>query len=393
MNWVDVLVLTLALFAGISGARQGMVTAVASFVGVLAGAVIGVRIAPSLVAQFQSPAIRVAFGVTIVILLVALGETLGVWLGRVTRNRIDGERLRQVDSMLGAVVQGMAALVVAWLVALPLTSSAYPGLVAGVRDSRVLRVVDTVMPNTLRQLPDELTKLLDVSGFPNVLGPFSSTPITDVGPGDPALADSPVARKARSSVLKVRGRAPSCSRALEGTAFVIAPDRVITNAHVVAGTSEVSVETSDGVMSAEVVRYDPETDAAILKVPGLKAPTLKLASEPATTGTDALVLGYPLDGPFTPSSARVRERIKLRGPDIYNTTTVVRDVYTVRASVRSGNSGGPLIDETGHVLGMVFGAAVDNEETGFVLTDTEIAEDVAAAPRLTDEVPTGQCAS
>ncbi|HEY2723318.1 MAG TPA: CvpA family protein, partial [Pseudonocardiaceae bacterium] len=112
MNWVDVLVLVLALFAGVSGARQGMVTAVASFVGVLAGAVIGVRIAPALVAQVQSPAVRVAFGVTIVILLVALGETLGVWIGRAMRGWIDGLRLRQVDSALGFVVQGIAALVV-----------------------------------------------------------------------------------------------------------------------------------------------------------------------------------------------------------------------------------------------------------------------------------------
>ncbi|HEU0086905.1 MAG TPA: MarP family serine protease [Pseudonocardiaceae bacterium] len=392
MNWVDVLVLALALFAGISGARQGMVTAVASFVGVLAGAVIGVRTAPSLVAQFQSPAVRVALGVTIVILLVALGETLGVWLGRVVRDRIDGEGLRQLDSVLGALVQGAAALVVAWLVALPLTKSAYPGLTAGLRDSSVLRVVDTVMPDALRKLPTELTRLLDVSGFPNVLDPFSSTPITPVGPGDPALATSAVARTAQPSVLKVRGRAPSCSRALEGSAFVIAPERVITNAHVVAGTNQVSVETVDGLLDAEVVSYDPATDAAVLAVPGLRAPVLRLSPEPAGTGTSALVLGYPLDGPYRAEAARVREQIRLRGPDIYNTTTVVRDVYTVRARVQSGNSGGPLLDQSGAVLGMVFGAAVDDQETGFVLTDREIADDIADASDLTQEVDTGPCA-
>jgi uncharacterized membrane protein required for colicin V production len=393
VNWVDVLVLVLALFAGISGARQGMVTAVASFVGVLAGAVIGVRIAPSLVEQVQSPAVRVAFGVTIVILLVALGETLGVWIGRAMRSWIDGARLRQVDSALGAVVQGIAALVVAWLVALPLTSSAYTGLTGAVRDSSVLRVVDTMMPNSLRALPGDLTRLLDVSGFPDVLAPFSSTPITDVGPVDPSLLNSPTVRQAQSSVLKVRGKAASCSRALEGTAFVIAPERVITNAHVVAGTNEVSVETTDGSLDARVVNYDPETDAAVLAVPGLAAPPLPLAPETAPTGTSALVLGYPLDGPYTASAARVREQIKLRGPDIYNSRTVLREVYTVRAVVRSGNSGGPLLDESGRVLGMVFGAAVDDEETGFVLTDKEIADDVAAAPNFHERVGTGSCAA
>ena len=394
MNWVDVLVLVLALLAGISGARQGMVAAAASFIGVLAGAVIGVRIAPSLIASYESPEVRVALGVSIVIVLVALGETLGVLLGRAVQRGIDGEAVRQVDTFLGAVVQGIAALVVAWLVALPLTkSSAYTGLTGAVRDSSVLRVVDTMMPNVLRQLPSELTRLLDVSGFPDVLAPFSPTPITDVGPADPVLLNSPVVRQARSSVLKVRGRARSCSRALEGTAFVIAPQRVITNAHVVAGTDRVQVETADGTLDAAVVTYDPETDVAILKVPGLRAPVLTLADKPAVSGLSGLVLGYPLDGPYTASAARVRDRIHLRGPDIYNATTVVRNVYTVRAVVRSGNSGGPLLDGSGHVLGLVFGAAVDNDETGFVLTDDEIADDVATASTRNVEVSTGTCAS
>jgi uncharacterized membrane protein required for colicin V production len=391
---VDVLVLILALLAGISGARQGMVAAAASFLGVLAGAVIGVRTAPSLIAGYQSPEIRVALGVSIVIMLIALGETLGVMLGRAVQRRIDAETLRQVDSFLGAVVQGIAALVVAWLVALPLTkSSVYTGLTGAVRDSAVLRGVDTIMPDVLRELPAELTRLLDVSGFPDVLGPFSPTPITDVGPADPVLLNSPVVRQARVSVLKIRGRARSCSRALEGTGFVVAPQRVITNAHVVAGTDQVQVEATNGILDAEVVSYDPQTDVAILKVPGLRAPALPLASEPAASGTNGLVLGYPLDGPYTASAARIRDRIHLRGPDIYNSSTVVRNVYTVRAVVRSGNSGGPLLDGSGQVLGLVFGAAVDNDETGFALTDDEIAGDVAAAPSENIEVSTGACAS
>ncbi len=394
MNWVDVLVLVLALLAGISGARQGMVTAAASFIGVLAGAVIGVRIAPSLISRFESPEVRVAAGVSIVIVLVALGETLGVWLGRAVHSRIDAEALRQVDSVLGTVVQGAAALVVAWLVALPLTSSsAYTGLTGAVRDSSVLRVVDTMMPEVLRKLPTELTRLLDVSGFPDVLAPFATTPITDVGPADPVLLNSPVVRNARASVLKIRARAVSCSRALEGTGFVVAPQRVITNAHVVAGADRVSVETTRGTLDAVVVSYDPDADVAVLKVPALRAPVLQLAPAPATTGLNALVLGYPLDGPYTASAARVRDRIRLRGPDIYNGATVVRSVYTVRAVVRSGNSGGPLLDGSGQVLGLVFGAAVDNDETGFVLTEEEIADDIAAAPSQENRVPTGACAA
>ncbi len=394
MNWVDVLVLLLALAAAVSGARQGMVTAVMSFAGVLGGAVLGVRIAPMLVERFDNLAARVAFGIAIVVVLVALGETLGVWLGRLVRDRLDGDGIRQVESALGAVVQAAAALAVAWLVALPLTSaSSYPGMTSAVRQSAVLQGVDTVMPQSLRQLPGELTRLLDVSGFPDVLAPFADLPVREVGPADPALQNSAVVAEARDSVLKVRGQATSCSRLLEGTSFVVAPERVITNAHVVAGTDEVSVETEQGTLDAEVVLYDPATDVAVLEVPGLEAPPLPLSSEEAETGEDVVVVGYPLDGPYTASPGRVRDQIELRGPNIYGTSTVLREVYTVRATVRSGNSGGPLLDLDGDVYGMVFGAAIDDQETGFALTVDEIADDVAAAPSLTEEVDTGACAA
>lgn len=393
MNWVDVLVLLLALAAAVSGARQGMVTAVASFAGVLGGAVLGVRIAPMLVERFDSLAARIAFGVAIVVVLVALGEALGVWLGRLVRDLLDGDRIRQVESGLGAVVQAAAALAVAWLVALPLSSSSYAGLSTAVRESVVLANVNKVMPQSLRQLPSELTRLLDVSGFPDVLAPFAQTPVREVGPADPALLDSPVVTEARDSVLKVRGQATACSRLLEGTSFVVAPERVITNAHVVAGTSEVNVETEQGTLDAEVVKYDPATDVAVLEVPGLEAPPLPLSSDPAQTGEGVVIVGYPLDGPYTASAGRVRDQIELRGPNIYGSNTVLREVYTVRATVRSGNSGGPMLDPDGEVYGMVFGAAIDDQETGFALTVDEISDDVAAASSLTEEVDTGACAA
>jgi S1-C subfamily serine protease len=393
VNWVDVLVLLLALAAAVSGARQGMVTAVTSFAGVLGGAVLGVRLAPMLVEQFDSLAARVAFGIAIVVVLVAFGETLGVWLGRLVRDRLDGVRVRQVESALGAVVQAAAALAVAWLVALPLSSSSYVPLSSAVRNSVVLHGVNQVMPNSLRQLPAELTRLLDVSGFPDVLAPFAQTPVREVGPADPALLNSPVVTEARDSVLKVRGQATSCSRLLEGTGFVVAPERVITNAHVVAGTSEVSVETQQGQLDAEVVSFDPATDVAILEVPGLEAPPLPLSEDDAESGEGVIVLGYPLDGPYTATAGRVRDQIELRGPNIYGTSTEVRDVYTIRAVVRSGNSGGPLMGTDGEVYGMVFGAAIDDQETGFALTADEIADDVAMGSELTEEVDTGSCAA
>lgn len=394
MNWVDVLVVVLALIAAISGARQGMVAAVASLSGVLLGAILGMRLAPILVERFSSSTTRVALTVAILVLLVAIGETIGVWAGRAVRERMNVEPVRQVDSALGTVVLGLAVFVVAWLIAVPLTAASSPGLAAAVNHSLILGAVDKVMPNAARQLPSDLRRLLRQSGFPDVLGPFAATPQVEVEAPDPTLQASPVVQQSQRSVLKVRGRAPSCGRALEGTGFVIAPQRVMTNAHVVAGTEEVEVETSPGSsLKGQVVLYDPETDVAILAVPKLQAPPLPLAPTDAESGASAIVLGYPLDGPYQASGARVRERIKLRGPDIYESQTVLRDVYTIRAVVRSGNSGGPLVDPNGQVLGVVFGAAVDDNDTGFVLTADEVADEVASAGSLSKAVSTRSCAA
>jgi S1-C subfamily serine protease len=398
MSWVDAVVLVLALIAAVSGWRHGMAVALLSFVGVLTGAVLGVRLAPLLAAGVEAPTTRVIVSVVVVVLLVALGETTGVFFGRRIRDRITGHRSLQVDSTLGSVLQAVTVVIAAWLVALPLASASFPGLASGVRGSEVLRAVDSVMPAGAKALPAELRQLLNNSGFPDVLSPFAETPITEVGPPDPALAKSPMIEELSASVLKIRGRAPSCARQLEGTGFVIGPQLVLTNAHVVAGTSETGVEVVNRrgrtvELSAEVVLYDPRVDLAVLRVPDLDAQPLTFDPQPAKPGDDAVVLGYPLDGPFTATAAKIRSMINLKGPDIYDDGEVTREVYTVRAVVRSGNSGGPLVAPNGRVIGVVFGAALDDQETGFVLTVDQVSHVVQAAAGLRTEVNRGSCAA
>jgi S1-C subfamily serine protease len=398
VSWVDVLVVLLAIVAGISGWRHGMAVALLSFVGVLGGAILGVQLAPLLAENVQAKNTQVIVSVVVVVVLVALGETTGVYFGRHIRDRITGERTLTIDSALGSVVQAFTVVLAAWLVALPLATANVPGLAAEVRGSTVLRAVDSVMPAPARELPADLRKVLDNSGFPDVLSPFAPTPITQVGPPDQALAGSAAVQKIGNSVLKIRGKAPSCSRQLEGSGFVIGPELVMTNAHVVAGTSETSVEVINNKgrtreMSARVISYDPAVDLAVLYVRGLQAPALQFAPDAAAVGDDAVVLGYPLDGPFTPTAAKIRDRIQLRGPNIYDSGEVTREVYTVRAVVRSGNSGGPMIRPDGEVLGVVFGAALDDSETGFVLTASQVAPTLQKAPTLTRPVDTGSCAA
>jgi S1-C subfamily serine protease len=220
--------------------------------------------------------------------------------------------------------------------------------------------------------------------------PSPQPPILPVEAPDANLANSPEVAATRGSVVKVRGTAPSCQKILEGSGFVVAPHRVMSMAHVVAGTDSVSVELDGTTFDAQVVSYDPNADVSLLDVPNLTAQPLTFAESPATSGTDALLLAYPNASSFVATPARIREIIKLVGPDIYRSTRVTREVYLIRGTVKQGDSGGPLIDPTGRVLGLAYGAAVDDPDTGFVLTANEIAPQLAKIGN-TAPVATGAC--
>ena len=220
--------------------------------------------------------------------------------------------------------------------------------------------------------------------------PVPRATIVGVEPPDASLASEPVVADTAHSVVKVRGIAHSCQKILEGSGFVVAPNRVMSNAHVVAGGDTFTVSVDGEEHDATVVAFDPMTDISVLDVPGLQAPPLEFVHDAAPTGADAVVLGYPDGGPFVGNPARIREVIELNGPDIYQRRPLTREVYTIRGRVGRGDSGGPLIDRSGRVLGMNFGAAVDDPETGFVLTAGQVYPQVIgsdAAP----PVATGEC--
>jgi S1-C subfamily serine protease len=212
-----------------------------------------------------------------------------------------------------------------------------------------------------------------------------------VGTPDADLADNPVVAATKSSVVTIRAVAPSCQKELQGSGFVVSDHSVMSNAHVVAGSNSVTVHDTDGTSyDATVVSYDPRVDIAILDVPGLPAPPLAFANAPAAAGTEAVVMGFPDASSFEATPARIREVINLKGPDIYRTTTVTRQVYTIRGTVRQGESGGPVVDLNGQVLGVVFGAAVDDAETGYALTANEVSGELQNIGNTT-AATTGSC--
>lgn len=391
--WVDLVVVIIALLAAASGYRQGAVASALAFLGVILGAVAGILLAPHVISHFDDRKMRLLVGVLLLIVLVIIGEVSGMVLGRAARSGLRSRGVRQFDSIIGSVLQVCAVLAAAWLLAIPLSSSSETQVASAVRGSKILGGVNTVAPQWLRDLPKDFSALLDNSGLPEVIGPFGRTPVTTVGPPDQALASLPVVSRVEPSVVKIEGTAPSCRQALEGSGFVVSPERVMTNAHVVAGTRRLEVTSPGGQkLPARVVLFDPDNDIAVLDVPGLVAPTLYFAGKEAGTGDDAIVLGYPEAGPFTVVPVRVREVINLSGPDIYRSGQILRQVYTVRGVIRQGNSGGPMINAEGEVLGVVFGAAEDtSDETGFVLTAQQVQPSLAASANTSARVSTQEC--
>jgi S1-C subfamily serine protease len=390
-QWLDIAIIGVALIAAISGWRSGALGSLMSFIGVVLGAIAGVMLAPHIVSHVDSPRGKLFTALLLILALVVIGEVAGVVLGRAVRGSIRSGPVRLADSLIGVGLQLVVVLIAAWLLGSPLTTSNQTSLASAARDSKVITEVDKYAPEWLRSVPKRMSALLSTSGLPEVLDPMR-TPVPTVDAPDATLADSLVVAKSRPSVVKIRGVATSCQKVLEGTGFVIAPNRVMSNAHVVAGSDSVTVEAEGQTFEATVVAYDPDADISILDVPNLPLQPLVFADQPAKTGTDAVVLGFPGGGDFVATPARVREIIELSGPDIYKTKTVNREVYTIRGTVRQGNSGGPMINRSGQVIGVVFGAGVDDNDTGFVMTTDEVSRQLAKIGN-TAKVPTGACVS
>ena len=390
---VDGILILLMLVFAISGYRQGFVIGALSFGGFFSGALIGLQVGPLIANQFSDGAVRVVVSLVTIFALAVLGQTLAGWFGTRLRRSITSRPLQRVDDAGGAIVSLIAVLLVAWLVAVPLGSSSLPWLNRAVRSSAVLGGINQLMPQQAKALSSALRTTLDTNGFPDVFGGLAPTRARDVAEPDPALAKSQVVQNAKKSVIKILGTAPSCSRRIEGSGFVYADERVMTNAHVVAGTREVQVEVGGDQLDGTVIVYDPRRDLAVIYVPGLGAPAMSFTEKPAATGGNAIVLGFPLDGPFNAQSARIREVSNITGPDIYDSgDEVTRQIYTIRALVRSGNSGGPLVTPNGRVLGVIFAAAADDRNTGFAVTAREASSVAKQGKERTRAVRTGDCA-
>ncbi|MDJ0384476.1 MarP family serine protease [Streptomyces sp. G-G2] len=399
MNVLDILLLVAAVWFAIVGYRQGFVVGILSVIGFLGGGLIAVSLLPIVWEQMTDDKAKVSttmavVAVVVVIVCASIGQAFTTHLGNRLRRYITWSPARLVDATGGALVNVMAMLLVAWLIGSALAGTSLPTLGKEVRNSKVLLGVSRVLPNQANTWFSDFSSALAQNGFPQVFSPFSNEPITEVKAPDPALAHSPVADNAKRSIVKVVGTAPSCSKVLEGSGFVFAPGKVMTNAHVVGGVGEPTVQVGgEGKLyDGKVVLYDWERDIAVLDVPKLKAPPLEFAEKDAASGFDAIVAGFPENGAYDVRAARVRGRINANGPDIYHRGTVRRDVYSLYATVRQGNSGGPLLTPDGKVYGVVFAKSLDDPNTGYALTADEVRDDIRNGKTAQRRVDSQGCA-
>lgn len=388
---VDIVLAVAAFVAIAAGWRRGALVTALSMVGLVAGLWIGLLLAPIVVgwampAGHGSIIARTVVAAIVVLVCGSVLYGLAASLGAVLRGRI-GRRgaLNRIDAAGGAVVGVVAWAAVVWLVAgFAQASSIYPASQLA-SASRIVTVLDDIAPVSPATALGALDEALAGAGLPDVFS--GNEPIPDTAPPDGTIPAAVMAKSA--SVVKVDAMQSSCSMESSGSGWVEAQGVVVTNAHVVAGSSSVQVIGQDArAYTATVVAFDPDRDVAVLRVPNLQAPVLRTGPALAA-GDPAVVAGFPGGGPYTLGSARVRGALTASGTDIYQHNTVVREVYSLRATVRPGDSGGPLFDDQGEVAGMVFARSATDAGTGYALTLDEIRPVLASVSPA--PVATGVC--
>ncbi len=390
---LDLILIVLVIAFGVAGYRQGFIIGVLSFAGFIGGGVIGAAFGPRIARSVtMNPAWQAVAAIVVVFLAAMIGQLLASGVGVAMRSRLTWRPATVVDAVGGAGISAIAVLLIAWLIGSAVAYAPFPVISRQVNDSAVLRVIDRLVPQAANVWFSDFRSLLASGPYAQVFGALGAEGTLNLQPPSTAVLDSAGLAAARASIVKVEGIAPSCSHRIEGSGFVYAPGHVITNAHVVAGVTEQQqvITTRGAAFAARVVLYDPKRDVAVLYAPGLDATPLRFAG-PAPTRADAIVAGYPLDGPFTAVAARIGPSQNATSPDIYQSTQVTRQIYSIYAEVQPGNSGGPLLSTRGTVDGVVFAAAISVPHTGYALTAGEVAPDAAAGATATVPVSTEGC--
>jgi S1-C subfamily serine protease len=384
IDWVIVAFTVLFAFYGY---MQGFIVGVLSLLGFALGAFLGTRIGPLLLSGGSHSQYAPLFGLVGALLAGGVLASGFEGLGLRARAAVRVPGLRTIDGVFGAALTACVGLGIAWIIgAVALQSSGSVPLRQDIQRSAILRGLNQLLPPS----GAILNALARFDPLPSVRGPAADVPAPTRG----ILAASGV-RAARASVVRVLGTA--CGLGVEGSGWAAGHDLVVTNAHVVAGETDTTVQIGGRApgVRARALAFDPHDDVAVLFVPGLGAPALSPASN-LRPGTSAAILGYPLDGPFDEEPGRLGHTQRVNTEDAYGNGPIVRQITSLLGRVRPGNSGGPLVDARGHVLATVFAAITGGSSEaghgGFAVPNSLVAAQLRLAQRRHAVVSTGPCA-
>lgn len=387
MNTLDLGLLVALVLGTVLGYRRGLILQVASYGGLLLGLLLGAAAAPLVASLASDGAASVAAATVTLLLCAAIGNGLGWIVGSIARARARSTVLGGADRAGGAAISAVALALTIWFVALNVVGGPWPTVSREVRGSTIVRTLDAALPEP-PSLVAQVRRFLDRYGFPDV---FAGIPPVPAEPVRMPTEDEVGAayRVGAPSTFRVVG--PACDRIQEGSAFVVAPSYLLTNAHVVAGVRRVVVERAgERDRPAVVVAFDPDLDLALLRTEDLPAP-LRLVDGEADRGDGGVVIGYPDGGPLTSSVAAVGRWIEALGRDIYGKGEVERAVYELQTEVHPGNSGGPFVLADGRVAGVLFAASRTDDGIAYAIASSEVLPWLAAAVGRTEPVPTGPC--
>ncbi|EZP60123.1 MarP family serine protease [Micrococcus luteus] len=435
LTWLDVLLIVALAMLLVQGHRRGLWVVLGNLVGLVGGAAIAFYALPEVAEFVTAPQWRWAALIATLVLLVAAGQYVGAAIGEAIRLRVNLPALRLVDRLLGALAAGLAGALVLWLVAFSIAASGSTAVTREVNRSQVITALDTVMPDSLLAWAarsrsavadlDVLPELELPAPVPESDDGIRAAPAPAATPALPSAASSPsdtatsappptsaapsatttapasststaapstsAASSASAAVVRLTGTAAQCSQVQSGSGVAVAPDRVLTNAHVVLGVDAPTVtDRARGVHAARIVHLDTAHDLAVLAVDDANLPVMPVGAE-LTGGASASVLGYPDGGPFASTPATVQAVGEVPLGDVLTGAASMVDVYTLAADIRHGYSGGPVVDAAGNLAGLVFARAPGSDAVGYALTADTIAPVVAAAPGMTATVPSGDC--
>lgn len=385
---LDVCLIALLVLYLTYGYRAGLIRSLGGIIGVVLGGFLAVLLVPLVTAWVQDPTLRTIVTIAVVVAVVVGFYSGGSAAGRVLGARVKRVGVRRVDRALGAVVVTIVAALIVSMLATSISALGVPGISQAIASSQVLRAINAITPDPVQSFLARVRSATVDQSLPRIAQAFGgsgSTAIPNVNTNTPQL------NAAALSVVRITGNAYACGQSQSGSGFVVANDRVMTNAHVVAGVDHPVVDVRNGpALQSTVIYFDPVGDLAVLAVPGLPTKPLALGST-LSPGSEAVSDGYPFGGPFVSLQVGVDQVGTINVQNIYNSATAPREIYSLAADVQEGDSGGPLLTQQGVVAGVVFAKGATTPNVGYAITMKSVRPVADEAPRLTAPVSSGQC--